>query len=241
MADFLPKLQLQVTTELVDNKRYVQFTYTREDKNYTGWNLWVWNTGAKNDQIDFTTFEKGTASVLIEVAPNATNVGFVLRKGTDWNTAKQDYPDDRLIPLAPGEAFTKVNVTSMVKELDIKPSLSGPILKDGTLTFRYRVTRPCSAVACQDAITGVKVKVNGTEYPMVYDPASEWFSYTLTGIAQGTYKYTFHVTKGGTTSELTDPKNTVNGESTVVLSHSRRQHCLGQYTPQPFIPIRMLL
>ncbi|MFF2018596.1 pullulanase [Paenibacillus sp. NPDC058177] len=209
------KVAVKVTTEPVNNKRYVQFTYTREDKNYTDWNLWVWNTGAKNDQIDFTTFEKGTASVLIEVAPNATNVGFVLRKGTDWNTAKQDYPDDRLIPLTPGEVFTKVNVTSMVKELDIKPNISGPVLKDGTITFRYRDENLFRS-GSQDAITGVKVKVNGTEYPMVYDQASEWFSYSLTDIAQGTYKYTFLVTKDGNTTEFTDPKNTVNGESQVV-------------------------
>ncbi len=34
-------------------KRYVQLNYIRPDKNYTDWNLWVWNTGVKNDQILF--------------------------------------------------------------------------------------------------------------------------------------------------------------------------------------------
>lgn len=202
-----------VTVKVTD-KRYVQFTYTRSDKDYKDWNIWVWNTGAKNDQIDFTTFKNGTASVLIEVAENATSVGFVLRKGTDWNTGKQDYPDDRVIPLTPGEPFTKVYVTSMVKELDIKPSISGPILKDGTITFRYR-DDALFRNGNMDAITAAKVKVNGTSYPMIYDPANEWFTYTLADLKEGMYKYTFLITKDGVTTEITDPKNTVNDESVI--------------------------
>ncbi|OKP73737.1 pullulanase [Paenibacillus sp. P3E] len=209
------KVTVEVTKDAVDTKRYVQITYVRKDKDYTDWNLWVWNTGVKNDQIDFTTFKDGKASVLIEVAPNATSVGFMLRKGTDWNTGKQDYPDDRVIPLTAGEAFTKVIVTSMVKELDIKPVISGPVMKDGTITFRYRD----DALFRSDnlaAINAVKVKVNGTEYPMVYEAANEWFSYQLKDVQEGTYKYTFLVTRDGVTEELTDPKNTVNGESAAV-------------------------
>ncbi|WP_245237150.1 pullulanase, partial [Paenibacillus ihuae] len=154
---------VKVVKEAVDNKRYVEFTYVRPDKDYTDWNIWVWNTGAKNDQIDFTTFKDGKASVLIEVAQNATSVGFVLRKGTDWNTGKQDYPDDRVIPLTAGEQFTKVIVTSQVKELDIKPFISGPVMKDGTITFMYRddaLFRSGNQADIERAV----VKVNGTEY-----------------------------------------------------------------------------
>ncbi|MCE3199938.1 pullulanase [Paenibacillus sonchi] len=208
------KVNVEVTKEPVDTKRYVQITYVRDDKDYAGWNLWVWNTGVKNDQIDFSTFKDGKASVLIEVAPNATSVGFVLRKGTDWNTGKQDYPDDRVIPLTAGEAFTKVIVTSMVKELDIKPVINGPVMKDGTITFRYR-DDALFRTDQQETIGGVKVKVNGKEYPMAYEAAEEWFSYKLKDVQEGTYKYSFLVTKDGVTEELTDPKNTVNGESVV--------------------------
>lgn len=127
---------------------------------------------------------------------------------------KLDYPDDRVIPLTPGEPFTKVYVTSMVKELDIKPSISGPILKDGTITFRYR-DDALFRNGNMDAITAAKVKVNGTSYPMIYDPANEWFTYTLADLKEGMYKYTFLITKDGVTTEITDPKNTVNDESVI--------------------------
>ncbi|MNK38781.1 Alpha-amylase precursor [compost metagenome] len=205
----------KTVTVLVNPKRFVQLTYTRPDKDFKDWNLWVWNTGVKNDQIDFT-IKDGKASVLIEVAPNATNVGFVLRKGTDWATAKQDFPNDRYIPLTPGELFTKVNVTSMVRELDIKPSNTGPVMKDGSITFIYRDDDLFRQGTMTD-ITAVKVKVNGTEYPMVYDETKEWFSYKLTKANEGDNNYTFLVTtKDGNTTEVNDPKNTVDGKSVLV-------------------------
>lgn len=202
-----------VTVKVTD-KRYIQFTYTRSDKDYTGWNIWVWGTGVKDDQIDFTTFENGKASVLIEVAENATNVGFVIRKGTDW-AIKDPYGDDRNVPLTPGDGFTKVNVTSGVKEIDIKPSIGGPILKDGTITFLYRDDALFRS-GDMDDITAAAVKVNGISYPMVYDSGKELFSYLLTDVQQGTYKYTYLITKNGVTTEILDPKNTVNNESVVV-------------------------
>lgn len=214
---FQKNITVTISADPVDDKRYVQFNYIRQDGDYADWNLWVWNTGVKNDQIDFEKFDNGKASVMIEVAPEATSVGFVLRKGTDWNTAKQDIPDDRIIQLVPGEAFTKVNVTSMVRELDILPSISGPILEDGNITFLYRDDK-LFREGTMDTISEVKVNINGKAETMTYVPEKEWFSYTLKGAVSGTYEYTFAVTLNGATKEITDPKNTVNGKSVVNYS-----------------------
>ncbi|WP_230192580.1 pullulanase [Paenibacillus sp. CECT 9249] len=208
-------ISVTVTADPVDDKRYLQFNYIRPDRDYTDWNIWVWNTGVKNDQIDFTGFENGIATALIEVAPETTSVGFVLRKGKDWATGKQDVPDDRIIPLTPGESFTKVNVTSMVRELDILPSIQGPELADGNITFLYRDDK-LFRIGKMDSITNVQVKINGKLHAMSYDPAKEWFGYTLPDVQSGTYVYTFIVTRNGETVEITDPKNTVNGVSQVV-------------------------
>jgi pullulanase len=205
-----------VTVTVITEKRFIQFNYIRPDKDYKDWNLWVWNTGVRNDQINFEKFDNGVASVMIEVAPDATNMGFVLRKGTNWDTAKQDIPDDRMIALTPGETLTKVNVTSMVRELDILPSISGPVLKDGNITFLYR-DDALFRIGKMNMISSAKVKVSGMDHEMVYDPAKEWFTYTLENVENGTYEYSFMVTKDGATTEMPDPKNTVNGESVVVF------------------------
>ncbi|USB33946.1 pullulanase [Paenibacillus sp. YPG26] len=205
----------KTVTVSVNPKRFVELTYTRKDGDYREWNLWVWNTGVKNDQINFSTIKDGKASVLIEVASNATNVGFVLRKGTDWATAKQDFPDDRYIQLTPGEMFTKVNVISKVEKLDIKPANTGPVMKDGNITFIYRDDELFEKGAMKN-ISDVKVKVNGNEYPMEYEEGKEWFSYKLTEVRDGDNNYSFLVTKDGNTTEITDPKNTVNNKSVLV-------------------------
>lgn len=202
-----------VKTESI--KRYVQINYIRPDKNYQDWNMWIWNTGVKNDQINFDKIENGIATVMLEISQDATNVGFVLRKGTDWNTAKQDIPDDRVIPISPGAAFTKVNITSMVNQLGILPTITGPVLKDGGITFLYRDDALFEKGRSSD-LTGVKVKVNGAEHEMVYDAAKEWFTYSLANVEGGTYEYTFLVKKKDeATVEITDPKNTTNGKSVI--------------------------
>lgn len=206
---------VKVTRAPIDGKRYIQFTYSRADQDYKDWNLWVWGTGVKNDQINFTTFVDGKASVLIELAPDATLFGFIVRKGTDWSSAKQDYPDNREITLTPGESFFKLDVTSMVKEYELKPFIQGPVLDDGTLEFRYRDDE-LFRLGDVTPITDIKVKVNGKQYPMTYDPDQEWYSYRLSNLEQGNYKYTFVVTKDGETREISDPKNTTSGESWVV-------------------------
>lgn len=208
-------ITVTVTANPVDNKRYVQLNYIRPDGDYKDWNLWVWNTGVKNDEINFDKIERGIATALIEIAPETTGVGFVLRKGTNWDTAKQDIPDDRMIPIAPGESFTKVNVTSMVHELDILPSITGPVLADGSITFLYR-DEQLFRDGRMDEIQDVKVNINGKPMSMEYVPEKEWFTYTLENVSPGTYEYTFIVQHNGATKEVSDPKNTVNGKSQVV-------------------------
>lgn len=207
---------VEVTSPPVEAKRYVQFTYTREDRDYKDWSVWLWYTGATDGEVKLPepAGDSASSTVLIEVGKDATQVGFVLIKGLDWSDNKQDIADDRYIVLTPGEAFTKVRVTSMVKELEITPGISGPLMQDEAITFLYRDDELFRG-GDVSAITDIKVKVNGKEYPMVYDPAKEWFSYRLSGLEEGSYKYTFIVTKDGVTREFTDPHNTVGGESSL--------------------------
>lgn len=228
-------LSVQVTVEVAakpaDGKRYVQFTYTRPDKDYKDWSVWLWYTGAADGEVKLPEPAGGSASssVLIEVGKEATRVGFVLIKGLDWADNKQDIAEDRYIELVPGELFTKVYVTSMVQELNVMPAIRGPLLQGEAVTFLYRDDELFRSGAIS-AITEMKVKVNGAEYPMTYDTAKEWFSYRLEGLQEGTYKYSFMVTKDGVTRELTDPHNTVDGES-VIRYHKPEVQITAEVSP----------
>ncbi|MFV8829696.1 alpha-amylase family glycosyl hydrolase [Alkalihalobacterium sp. APHAB7] len=93
-------------------ERQIYFIYEREDGQYEGWNIWVWDTEYKDDQIDFTEYEDGKAIATITIGPYTERVGFVLRDTDDWDTATKDVEQDRFIDVNKNDQITKVFVTS---------------------------------------------------------------------------------------------------------------------------------
>jgi pullulanase len=199
-------------------QRYVRIKYVRPDKNFTDWNIWVWNTGVKNDQIDFTEFNGDTAIANIEIAPTTESIGFLIRKGTDWATAKiSPDSDDHNVRIDRDEVITKVTVVTGVAGQTVVPTVKGPILEDGNAIFFFRDEALYQADQ-MNTIDSVKVKIGGVEYPMMYEPQNEYFTFTKEGLEPGTYEYSFLVSKADQTTEVTDPKNTVNGKSTITYT-----------------------
>jgi len=192
-------------------KRYVQFEYVREDKNYTDWDIWVWNTGVQNDAIPFTVVD-GKAIALVEVAPNVTQVGFIIRKG---NWLEKDTDADRFVNMKLDENFVVARVTSGQSAFSQTPYIAGPVIQGNAVTFYYRNDELYRSNE-HHRVTDVKVKIGGKEYPMMYDAAGEYFNYMLKELEEGEYRYTFLVTIDGTTIEIADPKNNSEGISKIV-------------------------
>jgi len=203
-------------------KRYVRIKYVRPNGDFTGdfgeWNLWVWNTGVKNDQINFESIEGDTAIANVEIAPETESIGFLVRKGTDWATAKvSPDSDDHNVKIDRDAILTKVTVVAGVPGHTQVPHVEGPVLEDGEVTFFYRDEELFKNDA-MDSIDSVKVKIDGKEYEMEYSAENEYFSYKVSDLDEGTYEYTFLVTKDGETTEINDPYNTKNGKSTITYN-----------------------
>ncbi|MFC5701839.1 alpha-amylase family glycosyl hydrolase [Cohnella faecalis] len=194
-------------------KRYIDLTYVRADEDYTDWNLWVWSTGKKNDQILFNSVADGVAKARIEIGALTKRIGFKVRKG-DW--VETDVNADRYIDAPLEQALTKVIVTSGELAIYSIPSVNGPYLDNGGVTFYYRDDGLYGENE-MNTIDSVKVKVtvNGDtqEYPMTYNAKNEYFEYKLPALQEGNYTYSFLVTKDEATTEKNDPRNTVNGVS----------------------------
>ncbi|WP_163192370.1 type I pullulanase [Clostridium thermarum] len=198
-------------------KRYVYFRYIRPNNDYDDWNIWVWNTGVKNDMIEFESVTEEGAFAKIEIAPETTWIGFVLRKGLNWEQ-KDTIDYDRKIITDLNSTIIKVTVTTGVGEFFTTPAVSGPVLDNGNLTFYYR-DAALFAEDKMETLKGVKVKVNGQTYDMEYKSLEELYTYTMNLTREGTYEYTFLVTdENGNTREITDPVNTVDGVSKVVYA-----------------------
>jgi len=196
-------------------RRFVYFNYIRPENDYTDWNIWVWNTGVKNDQIDFTEITEDGAFAKIEIAPDTKSIGFVLRKGTDW-AVKDAYGEDRFITTDLDQTIIKVTVTEGVKEFHATPAVRAPEINQGAVTFNYR-DEELFAAGEMDTIKGVQLKINEEVYDMDYVAIDELFTYTLNLTEEGTYEYSYIVTYAdGTTKEISDPKNTVDGISVIV-------------------------
>jgi pullulanase len=193
------------------NDRTVRFTYTREDQHYDGWNIWAWNTGVKDDQINFDSYENGVAIANIAVAPETEQFGFVLRSTEDWDTAEKE-SGDRFIKVNKNDSLTKAYITSGVEEIRIVPDGSAPVIDQGDATFYYR-DKDLFKNDQMDTIEKVQLKYNGETKEMTYEPENERFILPFDNIPNGKNEYTFLVTKDGVTTEVSDPYNTVDGKS----------------------------
>lgn len=189
------------TSESTDRK--VRFTYIREDQNFGEWNIWTWNTGVQDGQVDFTTKEGSKAVANIPVGANTAEMGFVLRSTYDWNTAQKEF-GDRFIKISKNDSITKVFVTSGVEQIRIVPDGSAPVIADGNATFFYR-DKELFANDQMNTIEKVDLKIDGKTLPMTYEPENEIFAVSYENIPTGTHGYSYLVTKDGVTTEVTDP------------------------------------
>lgn len=194
-------------------KKYIQFNYVRADKDYDGWNIWTWQTGVKDGEIDFTSVSNGIATVKFEIAPDAKSVGFVLRKGTDW-AEKDAYGSDRYITIDQSMIITKATITSGVGDFFTVPAVKGAVVESGNIKFTYR-NEQLYENDSEGSLDAVKVKVNGSIYDMNYDETNQYYTYTLKNIQPGVYDYSFLETNNGNTTEVLDPTNNIGGKSTI--------------------------
>ena len=215
MADYEPEAE----------QRCIVLKYIREDGNYSGWNLWVWNTGQKDGQVDFTELKDGAAVARIYISDTAARVGFTIRKG---NWERKDFEADRFIDTS-GQKVTKVTVYSGRGEFETKARVTAPVFINGNAVFCYRddelfLNDEMHRLAEEG--NGVRLKIKSeseteySEYPMLYNQKNEYLEYTLENLDYGIYEYSYVITIDGNTYEIPDPMNNINGVSRIEYTGS---------------------
>ena len=227
--------------ELLD-QRYIELTYVRKDNDYEGWNLWVWGTGVKDDEILFDEITDKGAVVRIPVGYLTTEVGFKIRKG-DW-VEEDPFNEDRYIEIPIGEMISKVTINEGEADFFTVPTVDGPVLENGDATFFYRdpelflasemdkieqvqlsITKEETADAgafatfTRNIVELFRTNANTEVYDMTYDAVNEYYVHTIEDIEAGNYDYTYLVTIDGETEEVVDPYNTnEDGHSTLLFA-----------------------
>ncbi len=117
-----PEVQIEGLSMMVLYDKYgqpeprskmVEIRYERPDGDYRGWNLWVWGTGIQDGQHDFRQMEDGGAVARIEVLPETSSVGYILRLN-DWE--EKDGAGDRFIDCSGSRERVKVTIRDRRQE-----------------------------------------------------------------------------------------------------------------------------
>ncbi|MDA8131712.1 MAG: type I pullulanase [Elusimicrobia bacterium] len=118
--------------------------YSRLDRTYQGWNLWVWNEGDKKPGFELLPSGEGPYGALYELDLDASGLsgkrtGFLPRKG---NWADKDAPDRLLDPARQGEVYL---LEGDPKVYTSPPAISTAVTGvwlDSPGTVRVAFTRP---------------------------------------------------------------------------------------------------
>ena len=79
----IPFQSLKVNAETTKTQR-VKVRFSKEDKDYEGWNLWTWGTSGSDGEVNFNYEDEKGVYAVIEV-PISGELGFIVRKG-EWET-----------------------------------------------------------------------------------------------------------------------------------------------------------
>ncbi len=90
-------------TQSVSANQEVQITihYQRQDNDYTGWNLWIWEVGQSGQSFEFTSTNEFGAVATITLEASTQTIGLIVRKG-EWEA--KDVDADRFIELESNQA-----------------------------------------------------------------------------------------------------------------------------------------
>lgn len=208
LTPFVPSKMANADEVVEKTNHIVRLSYEREDHKYDGWDVWVWNTGIKEDDIAFDNYDNDVATAFIEVADQTTKIGYKIRKGDEQNAWLEAEPGgdgiDREIPINRQDSITKVIVTQGEEDVSIVPGIPHPEIEDGHATFYYR-DKDLYEQDQMEQIDQVSLNINDEILTMEYEQENERYVYEYENFPEGTFDYTFIVTKEGKEEKVKDP------------------------------------
>lgn len=177
--------------------RYVLVEYDRPAGDYTGWNIFTWNSGFGSD-VSVPVQELGgkmVAKIPVKDSRADLMLSFCMRKsetGNDW--AEKD-GGDHYVNVPANQTVVKARFVQDEGIVEVLPYNTGYTMDgaNGMIHFYYR-DDTLSANNNLASLDGkVSVTVNGTEHAMTYDAATDRFCFDLTGVETGDYYYYYTV------------------------------------------------
>ena len=154
----------------------------REDGDYAGWNVWVWEEGKDGQSVAFTGDDDFGKVAVYQCSGNPSKIGFIVRLN-EWEA--KDTESDRFVTVS--DDLVEIWVTSGVEEFETTPP-------EGAVAYDFEGAEK-ERLEAYDKDEALKVNVHYYTFDEVYDN-TEIYGY-LGDNAGGSYPYVTQDDFGG--------------------------------------------
>ena len=179
--------------------RYVMIEYDRPAKDYTGWNIYTWNSGFGSDvSVNFADINgKMVAKIPVKDSIADLSLSFCMRQRiADDEWANKD-GGDHYVTIPADQSVVKAVFTQGEGITRVLPYNTG-FERDGAnnaIHFYYRNDELAAKNNLASFEKKVSIVINGQNYAMTYDADNDRFVYNLTDVSTGDYNY-YYVVNG---------------------------------------------
>lgn len=197
--------------------RYVLVEYDRPAGDYTGWNIYTWNSGF-GDSVSIPVEELGgkmVAKIPVKDSRADLMLSFCMRRSETENEWAEKDGGDHYVNVPANQTVVKARFVQDEGIVEVLPYNTGYTMDgaNGMIHFYYRD----DALAANNNLASlegkVSVVINGTEHTMAYDAATDRFCYDLTGIETGDYYYYYKVNGEEILDAFNDETGTSGGKT----------------------------
>ena len=177
--------------------------YDRPAKDYTGWNIYTWNSGFGSDvSVAFADINgKMVAKIPVKDSQADLMLSFCMRQSTADNEWANKDGGDHYVTIPADQSVVKAVFTQGEGITRVLPYNTG-FERDGAnnaIHFYYRNDELAAENNLASLEGNVSIVINGQTYAMAYDAENDRFVYNLTDVSTGDYYY-YYVVDG--TEEL---------------------------------------
>lgn len=192
--------------------RYVMIEYDRPAKDYTGWNIYTWNSGFGSEvSVDFADINgKMVAKIPVKDSKADLKLSFCMRHSTAADEWESKDGGDHYVTIPADQSVVKAVFTQGEGITRVLPYNTG-FERDGAnnaIHFYYRNDELAAENNLASLEGNVSIVINGQTYAMAYDAENDRFVYKLTDVSTGDYHY-YYVVNG---KEELDAFNDVTAE-----------------------------
>ena len=190
--------------------------YDRPAKDYTGWNIYTWNSGFGSDvSVAFADINgKMVAKIPVKDSKADLKLSFCMRHSTAADEWESKDGGDHYVTIPADQSVVKAVFTQGEGITRVLPYNTG-FERDGAnnaIHFYYRNDELAAENNLASLEGNVCIVINGQTYAMAYDAENDRFVYNLTDVSTGDYYYYYVVDGTGELDAFNSEKADYSGQ-----------------------------